>query len=459
MARPRVVRAMLALAIILLGACLWGFGPGVFSAERAEVAGRPARLAPAKGNEAVPRLLLLEAEGVVNPAMADLTDSALGRAEKEGYAALIIKLDTPGGLDISMRRMVKGIMNSAVPVVVWVAPSGARAASAGVVVTLAADVAVMAPGTNIGAASPVTMGGGDLPKTMARKVVNDMVAYVRSIAVKRGRNADWAERAVRQAVSTPADEAVRLRVVNFEAADVPSLLSRLDDFGLTDRQGRRLHLTGARVVKLEEGLRSRILRTICDPNIAYLLLMVGLAGLYFEFSTPGAILPGVVGAISLILAFDSLQTIPVSQAGAALVVLALVLFIAEIKIISHGVLGAGGAVALVLGSMMLFNSPELHMRVSLGIILPVAVAFALFFAAVVRLAVKAHSAKPRTGERGIVGEVGRVVSAIDGQGRVFVHGEYWNATADAPIEVVGARVRVVGIEDLVLKVEKAAGRL
>jgi membrane-bound serine protease (ClpP class) len=415
----------------------------------------PQGLSAAKGaaKPEPPTVLLVEAEGVVNPAMADLIDGALRRAEEGGAAALVVQLDTPGGLDTSMRQMVKAIMNSPVPVVVWVAPSGARAASAGVMITLCADVAAMAPGTNIGAASPVSMGGGDLPKTMAKKVVNDMVAYARSIAAKRGRNADWAERAVRQAVSVPAGEAVRLHVVDFEAADTKALLRRLEGFKTAGPEGRVLHVAGAKVVRLEEGLRSKVLRTISDPNIAYLLFMIGLAGLYFELSTPGAILPGVVGAICLNLAFCALQTIPVSYAGVALILLALILFIAEVKVVSHGVLAVGGTISLVLGSLMLFNSPELYMRVSLGVILPAALAFSLFFALVVRLAVKAHRAKPLTGERGIVGETGTAVGPIEGEGKVFVHGEYWNATSEAPIEA-GARVRVMAVHDLTLKVEK-----
>jgi membrane-bound serine protease (ClpP class) len=401
-----------------------------------------------------PQVLLLKAEGVVNPAMSDLIEGALKRAGAERAAALIIELDTPGGLDTSMRQIVKAIMNSPVPVVVWVAPQGARAASAGVMITLAGDVAAMAPGTNIGAASPVSMTGEDLPKTMAKKVVNDMVAFARSICAKRGRNGDWAEKAVRESVSVPADEAVRLRVVDFIATDEATLLAKLDGFRMAGRQGQVLRLNGARLVLIEEGLRSKVLRTLSDPNLAYLLFMIGLAGLYFEFSTPGAILPGVVGAICLILAFFALQTIPVSYAGVALIVLAVILFIAEIKVISHGVLALGGAVALILGSLMLFDTPELYMRVSLAVILPAAVAFSLFFALVVRLAVRAHRAKPLTGERGIVGETGRVTEAVGPQGgKVFVHGEYWNAVSEAPIEA-GVKVRVVAVEELTLKVER-----
>jgi len=416
---------------------------------------KPAPQAKAPQTQA-PTALLIKAEGVVNPAMAGQIEEAVAKAEGEQAAALIIQLDTPGGLDSSMRSIVKVIMNSPVPVVVWVGPSGARAASAGVMITLSADVAAMAPGTNIGAASPVTMGGGDLPQTMAKKVMNDMAAYARSIAAKRGRNAEWAEQAVRQAVAVSADEALRLRVVDLIAPDVKSLLAQLDGRRVIGR-AEPLRVAHARVVEIDQGLRAKVLGTIADPNIAYLLLMIGLAGLYFEFSTPGAILPGVVGAICLILAFFALQTIPVSSAGVALIILALILFIAEVKVVSHGVLAVGGTIALVLGSIMLFNSPELYMRVSLGVILPTALAFSLFFAVVVRLAVKAHRAKPLTGERGILGELGTAVGPLEGSGRegkVFVHGEHWRATSDAAIDA-GARVRVVAIHDLTLKVERA----
>jgi membrane-bound serine protease (ClpP class) len=439
------VRPRAALLLLLL--------LGLVSLPRLGLAEGPAKGA-AKAQEAAPKVFLVEAEGVVNPAMADLLDRALERSEQGQAAALIVKLDTPGGLDSSMRLMVKAIMNSPMPVVVWVAPSGARAASAGVMITLSADVAAMAPGTNIGAASPVAAGGGDLPETMKKKAVNDMVAYARSIAAKRGRNGDWAERAVRESVSVTAAEAVDLKVVDFMAADQESLLAKLAGFKVTGRQGEVLRLAGAKVEVLKEGLRSRVLRTLSDPNVAYLLFMIGLAGLYFEFSTPGAILPGVVGAICLILAFYALQTIPVSSAGVALILLALILFIAEVKVISHGVLALGGAVALILGSLMLFSTPDLYMRVSLAVILPTAVAFSLFFALVIRLAVKAHRAKPMTGERGLVGEIGAAVGAIERQGKVFVHGEYWNAFSEAPIEA-GARVRVVAVQDMTLKVEKA----
>lgn len=411
-------------------------------------------LSKAERQEPPPTVMVVEAAGVVNPAMGDLIAGALHRAEAERAACLLIQLDTPGGLESSMRQIVKEIMNSPVPVVVWVGPSGARAASAGVMIVLSADVAAMAPGTNIGAASPVGMSGEDLPKTMAKKAVNDMVAFARSIAAKRQRNGEWAEKAVRESVSITADEAVKLNVVDFLAADEAALLKSLDGFEMKGRQGEVLRVGGAQLVRLEEGLRSKVLRTLSDPNLAYLLFMIGLAGLYFEFSNPGAIFPGVVGAICLILAFFALQTIPVSYAGVALIVLAIILFVAEIKVVSHGILALGGAVALVLGSLMLFDTPELYMRVSLGVILPTALAFSLFFALVVRLAVRAHRAKPLTGERGIVGEVGRAVEAVGPEGgRVFVHGEYWNALSGAPIEA-GAKVRVLAVRDLTLTVER-----
>jgi membrane-bound serine protease (ClpP class) len=438
------------LAAALLGALL--AAPGRLPASGLPKAA-PLNGAPPKALAATPKVIALKAEGVVNPALADLVERTIERAQAEKAAALIIELDTPGGLDTSMRQIIKAIMNSPLPVIVWVGPSGARAASAGVMIVMSADVAAMAPGTNIGAASPVTMGGGDIPKTMARKVVNDMVAYGRSIAARRGRNADWVERAVRESVSITAGEAVRLHVVDLEAADTTALLASLDGRKLAGK-GEALKLAGARVETVEESVRGRVLAIISDPNIAYLLLMIGLAGIYFELSTPGAVLPGVVGAICLILAFFALQTMPISFAGVALIVLALILFVAEIKVASHGVLAVGGTISLVLGSLMLFSSPELYMRISLGVILPTALAFSLFFALVVRLAVKAHRAKPLTGERGIVGEIGHAVGPIEGEGKVFVHGEHWNAVAAAPIEA-GARVRVVAVEDLTLKVEKA----
>lgn len=421
-------------------------------------------------------IALIKLQGAIDVPSAEYLERGLRVAEQQHAQCLLILLNTPGGLGQPMKDMTEDLLNARLPTIVYVYPAGAYAMSAGTFVTLAANIAAMHPASSIGAAHPVELfpiptppePEGEKPKepgkpaakkppsadVMTEKMVNAFASQARVIAEARGRNADWAEKAVRESVSVPADEAVRLRVVDFIATDEATLLAKLDGFRMAGRQGQVLRLNGARLVLIEEGLRSKVLRTLSDPNLAYLLFMIGLAGLYFEFSTPGAILPGVVGAICLILAFFALQTIPVSYAGVALIVLAVILFIAEIKVISHGVLALGGAVALILGSLMLFDTPELYMRVSLAVILPAAVAFSLFFALVVRLAVRAHRAKPLTGERGIVGETGRVTEAVGPQGgKVFVHGEYWNAVSEAPIEA-GVKVRVVAVEELTLKVER-----
>jgi len=301
-------------------------------------------------------VMIIEMEGPINPGSATFLIRGLEDAGKRGSGLVIIRLDTPGGLASSMRTMVKAILNSPIPVVVFVAPKGAGAASAGVMVTVAAHVAAMAPGTNIGAASPVTAGGKDMEKTMTKKVMNDMASYGRGIAQDKGKNAEWVEKAIREAVSITADEAVKKNVVDLVASDVDELLELLDGREITLRDAKiRLKTKGLVKIPYRPKFRDRILKTISDPNIAYILMMIGLAGLYFELSHPGAIFPGVIGGISLILAFYSFQTLPVNYAGLLLIALAIILFIAEVKITSYGMLSVGGFISLTLGSIMLFE--------------------------------------------------------------------------------------------------------
>jgi membrane-bound serine protease (ClpP class) len=396
------------------------------------------------------KVIIIELEGPINPGSAAFLARGLQEAEEMEAALIVIRLDTPGGLASSMRTMVKNILNSSIPVVVYVAPSGAGAASAGVMVTVAAHVAAMAPGTNIGAAHPVTAGGKDMEENMSQKVVNDMASYGRGIARDRGRNAEWVEKAIRESVSITADEAVKKNVVDLVAANMGELLEKL--------QGREITVLGNEVTLNTRGLvrhyyhpgvRDRILKIISDPNIAYILMMIGLAGLYFELAHPGVVFPGVIGAISLILAFYSFQTLPVNYAGLLLIALAIIFFIAEIKVTSYGVLSLGGVISFTLGSIMLFED----VGVSLEVMMPTIFLVAGFFVVVSTLAFRAYRSKPKSGIEGLIGEVGLVRRRIDPEGLIFVHGEYWKATAGEPIEE-GERVEVGGMEGLILKVRR-----
>jgi membrane-bound serine protease (ClpP class) len=394
--------------------------------------------------------------GSINPAVAEFVVRQIAKAEKDNAPALVIQLDTPGGLDTSMRTIVQGLLNARIPVVVFVSPSGARAASAGVMIVLAADVAAMAPGTNIGAASPVNIGGKDIEKTMARKVENDMVAYVRSIAAQRQRNADWAASAVLKSESLPAEKALELKVIDLMAKDLPDLLQKIDGLQVTTgKQPKVLRTKGTPTTYVQEGFRDRVLRTISDPNIAYLLMMLGTMGIFFELMNPGNIFPGVIGGISLILAFFALQTLPVNYAGMLLILLAIIFFIAEVKVISHGLLSIGGVISLTLGSLLLFRTADSHLGVALGVLIPVVIVVSGFFLAVATLAIRAYQRKPQTGDQGILGEVGRVQQPVrpGAPGKVFVHGEIWNAWSEESLDP-GDAVEVVGIEHLLLIVKK-----
>jgi membrane-bound serine protease (ClpP class) len=396
-------------------------------------------------------VMIIDLEGPINPGTATFMVRGIEEAEERGSELVIIRLDTPGGLASSMRTMVKAILNSSIPVVVYVAPRGAGAASAGVMVTVAAHVAAMAPGTNIGAAHPVTAGGKDIEKTMSEKVVNDMASYGRGIAQEKGRNAEWVEKAIRESVSITAEEAVKKNVVDLVASDMDELLKLLDGREVTLRQGK-VTLKTKDVAKnfYHPGFRDRVLKVISDPNIAYILMMIGLAGLYFELAHPGVIFPGVIGAISLILAFYSFQTLPVNYAGLLLIVLAIILFIAEVKVTSYGMLSLGGIISLTLGSIMLFED----VGVSLRLMAPTVALVAGFFVVVSTLAYRAYRSRPKGGMDGLVGEVGLVRKPIDPEGLVFVHGEYWRARCKEKIDE-GERVEVEGVDGLILKVKRA----
>jgi len=394
--------------------------------------------------------MVIELEGAINPGTDLFATRGIKQAQRNGYSLVIIRLDTPGGLDTSMRSIIKAILNSPVPVVVYVAPRGARAASAGVMITIAAHVAAMAPQTNIGAAHPVSAGGKEINKTMSEKVVNDMVAYARSIAKDRKRNQEWVEKAIRESVSITADMAVKENVVDLVARDMDDLLTLLDGREIMLDTGKlTLQTKDLKLVYVTPGWRDMVLKTISNPNIAYILMMIGLAGLYFELSHPGAIFPGVVGAISLILAFFSFQTLPVNYAGLLLIALAIIFFIAEIKVTSYGLLSLAGLISLTLGSIMLFED----VGVSLKLMMPTIVLIGGFFVGIAFVAFRAYRKTPKGGRDGLIGESGVVEGKIDPEGLIFAHGEYWKATSNEVVEE-GEKVRIIGLRGLKLMVEK-----
>ncbi len=427
MKRPKNILIAVLLAALLCG----GLQPAADGADR--------------------EVFVIEVSGTINPGLAEYLIRSMEEASGERAGCIVIQLDTPGGLALSMRSIVMAMLASEIPVVVYVSPSGARAASAGVMITLAADVAAMAPGTNIGAAHPVDLGQGGMDETMGEKVVNDMVAYAKSIAEKHGRNSEWAEKAVRESVSVTEKEALELNVIDLIAEDLDDLLEKIDGRELAGKG--ILHTKGVSRVVLTESLRDRILKTLSDPNIAYILMMIGLAGLYFELSHPGAIFPGVIGAISLILAFFAFQTLPVNYAGILLIALAIILFVLEMKVTSYGLLSMGGVVSLFLGSLMLFEGGATGMRLSWQVLIPTVVMVSGFFAVIAGLVFRSQISKPRTGEKGLIGEVGVAKTSLAPEGKVFVHGELWNGIAHKTI-VQGAKVRVVNVDRLVLEVEE-----
>ena len=400
----------------------------------------------------------IEIEGVISPVTLRLVGIAIDRAQAERANALVIQLDTPGGLERSMRAIVQRMMNAEVPVVVYVAPTGARAASAGVFITMAAHVAAMAPATNIGAASPVALGGG-ADKTMMKKVENDAAAFIRTVALERGRNADWAEKAVREAVAITEREALKLKVIDLVADSVPDLLEKIDGRTIKLPKGTvTLATKGAPVRPIEIGFRDRFLNIITDPNVAYVLMMLGMLGLFFELSNPGVILPGVIGGISLILAFFAFQSLPINYAGLLLILFGIVLLVAEIKIVSHGILAIGGMISMALGSLMLFDSPEVGFRVSWWVIAPTVGATAGLFLFVVAAGVRALGRPPATGAEGLIGKTATVRERLGPEGQVMVSGEIWRAVAEGEALEPGAQVRIVAVDGLTLKVAKAEAK-
>jgi membrane-bound serine protease (ClpP class) len=399
-----------------------------------------------------PQINVIKIKGSINPGVAGFIDYAIGRSQTDKARFLLILLDTPGGLMSSMRSICESILNSGVPVVVYVYPPGARAASAGVFITEAADIAAMAPGTNIGAAHPVGASGADLSSTMNRKVLNDALAFAASIASVRGRNRLWFQDAIKNSVSVSAAEAFKLNVVDLTASNVDALLHSLDGWRF-ERGGKTIVLktAGAKLNTIEPPFQYRVLQIVANPNITYLLLMLGLAGLYFELSRPGAVIPGAVGGICLVLALYGMQALPVDYAGILIIVLGVVFFFLEIKIISHGALSLAGSACLVIGSLILFRGPA--QRVSLLVLVPTSAAVSLFFAGVARLGLKTRSMRPQTGPEALLGMIATVVVPIEPEGKVFVNGELWNALSQELIQK-GERVEVVEVHNLKLKVKR-----
>lgn len=402
-------------------------------------------------------------ETAITPVSAEYLIRAIREAEDDNAECLVIQLDTPGGLMTSMEDIIKEILGATVPVIVYVAPSGAKAASAGVFITISAHIAAMAPATNIGAAHPVSLGSPiDTSSIMNEKITNDAVAYIRSIAEKRGKNADWAENAVRESVSITSNEALDIGVIDLIAPTLDSLMEAIHGWEIELVIGSKtLDTKNASIEEIELGFRFEILGLIVNPNVAYILMMIGMAGIMLELYNPGTIFPGVVGGISLILAFYAMQTLPVNYAGLLLIILAIILFILEIKVTSFGLLTIAGIGSFTIGSIMLFDSPLDFMRVSWNVIIPTVVFITLFFTIAMGLAVKAQRRKPTTGSEGLIDETGIVKTAITaggdetstGRGQVLLHGELWTALSNDPIEE-GARVKVVSVDKLEVIVKK-----
>jgi len=403
-----------------------------------------------------PHVDLISIDGTINPAVDDFIRESISRSKANGARALIIQLDTPGGLLTSTRTIVKEMLGAPVPVIVYVAPSGAGAGSAGVFITMAAHIAAMAPGTNIGAAHPVAGGGQEVKGVMGEKIENFTASFSESIAQQRGRNTEWAIQAVRKSVSITEKEALKIKVIDVVAKDINDLLEQAHGRKV-DIDGRKqeLSLKGARVERYGMSLKQKVLNTIADPNIAYLLMMAGILGLYMEFSHPGVIFPGVAGAICLLLAFASLQLLPINYAGLGLIILGIGLLIGEAFAPSFGVLGVGGIISLALGSFFLFDTEGSDLIVDRSIIVTAVATLGTFVLAVSYLVFRSQKAKPALGMEGLIGEIGEVRGKLMPSGKVFVHGEHWNARADSEIDV-GEKVEVVGYEGMSLKVRRSS---
>jgi len=436
----------LALTALVAGICLLAVGPVGGQDE-----GVDAEL------ELVPSVIRITVDSIIHPVAAEYVIESLAEADRRHVNAVVIELSTPGGLLTSTRDIFTAMLSTDSPVVVYVSPSGAQAASAGFFILMAADVAAMAPGTNTGAAHPVAGSGEEIEGTMGEKVEEDAAATIRSLATRNNRNAELAEAAVLESKSFTAEEALENGLIDLVVPDVPTLLREIDGMEVPGKGEEMavLRTAGATVDSLEMSGFQRFLSAIAHPNIAYILMTLGGLGLYFELSNPGAVLPGVVGGICLILAFFALSVLPVNYAGIALIILAMIFFIAEVKVVSYGLLTVAGVISLVIGSLMLFKSADPAIRVSLEVIITMAVFTLVVVAMLVTLVVRVHSSQVATGAEGLIHKRGVARTTVDLQGKVFVHGELWNAVSEVPI-AAGAPVEVVSVDGMTLKVRPRA---
>lgn len=408
-----------------------------------------------------PKVLVATYSGIINPAAAEYLEGAISAAVKQGSAALVIELDTPGGLDLSMREIVKAILSSEVPVIVYVSPSGARAASAGVFITMSAHVAAMAPGTNIGAAHPVTIGslpgvGGGKEKTdsvMEGKIANDATAYLQAIAARRGRNISWAVEGVTRSTSIVSSEAVKSRVVDLEAKSLDALLLAVDGRRLPDFPRSILRTKGVETVRFPMTRRQKFLATISDPNISMILMSLGVSGLLIELYSPGLILPGIVGAVSLILAFYAFQTLSASFAGVLLILVGFLLYVVELKVTSYGLLALSGTAAILLGAAMLFKGSG-GLSVSWSVLAGTVGTLAALVAALLVIATRALARRSKTGTEGLLGQGAVVMDGLSPRGEVSLGGELWRAESLEGNIPAGTEVRVEGADGLTLKVRR-----
>jgi membrane-bound serine protease (ClpP class) len=401
---------------------------------------------------------LIRIDGSINPAVAEFVDDSLTGASRDGASGLIIELDTPGGLLTSAQRIVKSLLSAPLPVIVYIAPSGAGAASAGTFIAEAANLTAMAPGTTIGAAHPVEEGGGDIRGVMGQKVENFTVSFARSIAQQRGRNEDWIEQAVRHSVAIGEREALQKHVIDIVAPDISSLLAQASGRKVNvDGREITLNLANATVRSAHMTAGQYILNILSDPNIVYLLLMGGLIGLYFEFAHPGVFLPGVVGAICLLLALASFEVLPINLSGFLLILLGVAMLVGEAFVTSYGVLGLGGVIAFVIGSLLFIDTSRTNLTVSRNIIYGAAAGTALIILGVGYVVARDRRRAAKTGAEGLVGEVGEVRQAIapGAPGKLFVHGEIWRAVSKEPLPA-GARARVLAVHGLEIEVQRSS---
>ncbi len=405
---------------------------------------------------APPKVIAVDVDAIVHPITAEVVAGAIAQARSEGAAALLIRLNTPGGLMDAMRETIEEMIACPVPVITYVAPSGGRAASAGFFLLEAGEVAAMAPGTNTGAAHPVAY-GGEMDAVMKAKVENDAAAYLRSIVSKRARNSQLAETAVRESHSFTEREALDQHLIDVVAANDNALMAELDGRTVTRFDGStvNLHLAGAEIEIYQTSWRQKLIAAIADPNIALVLLVVGALLIYVEFSSPGMVAPGAIGAILVLLGLSAMSVLPINWLGAALLLLSVTLFVLEAKFAAHGVLAVSGAISMVLGAVMLVDSPLPEMRVHWSTALALALPFSAITVLLLSLVIRARRNKAMTGVEAMVGEIGSAVTALEPAGKIFVHGEYWDAVSSSPV-AAGARVRVTAIAGLQLKVEPMA---